>query len=455
MRTLQSTDNIGDIAREEFFRISRQLEEYHALFYKLWEMGEPIFTKRIPTAAVTFERKTGKYMNFLFNPDFWDNSDETFRKFVICHEALHILLLHGKRGMGLEPSIANIAMDLVVNHALVNKFGFERKDLVAPPSFDEKGKVVQHVDPKTKNPIDYVNEEETPCFCWVDNIFPDMGVSEFHNFEHYYNLLMEYIEKNGQLPNGAKLVDSHEFMEGVGEAVEGILDELERELSDKEKDSLKDMVKKECGDKPGTHPALGWRQIEVKKTNRPLFTDIAKRLSIRQEKEGRIIQDFRRRDRKFNMLDMSSRGSCILPADIEEEYSKAKANLWFFCDVSGSCYSFAPRFFTMAANLDKSIFDAKYFAFDTQIYPLTEKQILEGKIPGGGGTSFHIMEDYLQQHLKKTNKPYPDHIFVITDGYGDTITPAKPKHWTVFLTPQHSKDCFPDSCQFFELGDFE
>lgn len=63
--------------------------------------------------------------------------------FVICHEALHIILNHGKRFQEKEnPKIFNIAVDIVVNHSLVKDFGFIREE------------------------IDAKNE-----YCWIDTIF--------------------------------------------------------------------------------------------------------------------------------------------------------------------------------------------------------------------------------------------------------------------------------------------
>jgi hypothetical protein len=35
---------------EEFFAISRLLESHHAVFYQLWELGKPYFTKSIPNS---------------------------------------------------------------------------------------------------------------------------------------------------------------------------------------------------------------------------------------------------------------------------------------------------------------------------------------------------------------------------------------------------------------------
>jgi hypothetical protein len=49
------------ITNEEWFKISRALEPHHAVFYKVWEMGKPIFNSDIDTAAVQFD-KNGEFI---------------------------------------------------------------------------------------------------------------------------------------------------------------------------------------------------------------------------------------------------------------------------------------------------------------------------------------------------------------------------------------------------------
>lgn len=44
-------------------------------------MGKPVFTDRIQTAAVQFD-KEGNYLMFLFNENFWNECDEYKN---ICH----------------------------------------------------------------------------------------------------------------------------------------------------------------------------------------------------------------------------------------------------------------------------------------------------------------------------------------------------------------------------------
>ena len=105
-------------------KLKEKLACHHSIFYKVVEMGKPYLTDKIPTAAVQFD-KEGKFINFLFNEKFWKECDDYKKMFVVCHEALHIVLQHGTRFLeNVDNKIANIAMDIVVNHALVRDFGF-------------------------------------------------------------------------------------------------------------------------------------------------------------------------------------------------------------------------------------------------------------------------------------------------------------------------------------------
>ena len=71
------------ITDDEFFHISRVLEDKHAIFYKLWEMGKPVFTDIIPTAAIRWDEDFERAI-FEWNPDFWKelSKDEYTKTFV-------------------------------------------------------------------------------------------------------------------------------------------------------------------------------------------------------------------------------------------------------------------------------------------------------------------------------------------------------------------------------------
>jgi len=174
-------EEVHQLSTDEFFEISRSLEDKHAIFYKLWEIGRPVFTNSIPTAEVRMDRD-GNGVAFLFNYNWWKNLTPYSRKFVICHEMLHLILNHGIRIRDAKTganTVVNKGVDIVVNHLLLKRFKFDRTSLQGPPH------------PMT-------GESTGPeQLCWVDTIFDPKSDPRLKgkfppdnmSFEYYYNLL--------------------------------------------------------------------------------------------------------------------------------------------------------------------------------------------------------------------------------------------------------------------------
>jgi hypothetical protein len=170
---VEKIEEITQMNREEFFDISRQLEDCHSIFYKFWEVGKPYFTRTIPTAAVAFNPKDGTYISFVFNPDFWNWLDDYSRRFVIAHEMVHLILRHGLRIKDCKRTqLANVCLDLVVHRLLTNKFGFDRKKVKSADNL-----------------------------CWKDTVFDNNEhykgpkVEDDKAFEYYYLLAKKHFPK--------------------------------------------------------------------------------------------------------------------------------------------------------------------------------------------------------------------------------------------------------------------
>lgn len=143
----------------------------------------------------------------------------------------------------------------------------------------------------------------------------------------------------------------------------------------------------------------------------------------------------------------------MLPTEREEEApDKGKIKLWFFLDSSGSCISYGERFFSAALSLPKDKFDINLMSFDTSIHKV---DLENQRIKGGGGTSFRIIENYIQKDISASKEEYPKAVFIITDGMGDDVSPEKPNNWHVFLTSGFYVRCFHEDCNFYKLSDFE
>lgn len=409
------------ISKEEWAELCSALLDHHSLFYKIGEMGRPCLTDSIPTACVTFD-KNGNFINFLFNPEFWSNSSFYEKIFVLCHECLHLILRHGHRFKDSKDNLtANYAMDIVVNHSLVNRFGFIRENI--------KG------------------WEE---LCWVDTIFKNkkinnLDIPQDETAEYYLNLIKRVYSSDKNFMQ--KLVDSHEFGEVDDKE---LFAKLNEELSQEEKESIKKFYGKHsdkttAGSQSGNILHFSPNsKITVKKKWESVVKKWSQSRIISTDKDN---DQWARKHRRFMFLETGF----FLPSEFEVEdfdLEKGKLKVLFFLDASGSCWHLKDRFFAAAESLPKKHFDVDLFSFDTQVFTTDFKQ---RKIKGGGGTSFSIIENYIQNNYKDK---YPEGVWIMTDGYGDTVNPAHPENWFWFLSQHSTSQHIPKNSTKFDLEDF-
>lgn len=393
------------ISSAQFLEISRQLEDHHAIFYTLWQLGKPISDTSIPTACVKFD-KEGECMEFAFNPDYWDRCTDYDRLFVICHESLHVLLRHGVRVSGMkDPYRCNVALDLVVNHMLINKFGFDRSKIT-----------------------------DWDVYAWVDTVFLDREIPDNLSYEQYFQLVP---------PGKLKTVDNHSWESDSDKWVERIADHL-----GEEKNSLKGIVRTHSA---GMNPSQHW-SFSVNKEYVPpkkKWETVIKKWAKKYDRPDlRDVEQWARVNRRYACLE----SQFIIPTEMEVEYEKQeKINVWFFQDTSGSCYNYRNRFFDAAKSLPKDRFDMKLHCFDTEVFETT---LESGKLYGGGSTAFSPIEDYIQKYMVEKKVPYPMAVFVITDGWGTPVEPERPDRWHWFLTTTYTA-FIPKQSKVFQLKDFE
>lgn len=443
----------SNLSTEEFYAMSRALEVHHTVFYSLWQMGKPCFVDDTETAYVRFN-KEGNFIKFAINEEFWKKSSFTTKQFIICHEAMHVILNHGIRTLENFSIIANQALDIVVNHLIIKKFGIKREDI-----------------------------DNWKDLCWIDTLFKDhKEVKLDQNFEYYFNLLKKESKKNeqGDGDNGSsgvaggiasgKTVDDHSksFSPDATPCFDNVIDKLNEDLNPEEKESLKDMIEKHfqkndgdgesgIGKGRGTEAGNSWKfmdedpkKIVKKRKWETVIKKWASKYLISATKER---EQWARVNRRFTFMQNSN---FFIPSEMEvEEFNdeEKKITVHFFLDTSGSCAGLAPRFWKAANSLPDDKFNVKLFCFDTRVYEVEKEK---KKLYGFGGTSFDIIEEYIQHHLKdRENKgKYPEAVFMITDGCGNDVRPQYPDRWHIFLTDD-DKSCFPSNVRFFELKDYE
>lgn len=437
---------LGMNIAEDFQNISRDLDKFHSIFYQLWEMGEPRLTFEVPTAAVTFDRK-GRRVEFLFNPVFWKEADNYTKQFVICHECLHVILNHGLRIRDLKNNpfwnrLANHALDVVINHMLVDKFNFDRQS---------------------------VNEANK--YCWIDTVFgkDHKKVERNRAFEYYFGLLKDKTTEDllsGKIKIaycdgssedlGGEVMDIHDFLDGLDN------ENLRKEIQDHINENLNDIDKKSFVDKlnqTGEGACAGGEggggtkgrgtiagnitfkmDVTGKVKKKRKWETVIRKWSMKFKREDTGVEQWAQLNRRIADFGLN----LMLPSEVDDEsMSQDRIEVWFFQDISGSCVNLKDRFFKAARSLPDDKFLIRAFCFDTAVETVDLKK---GELRGGGGTSFAILEAYIQKTIKETpGSKYPEAVFVITDGDGDPVRPAQPKKWYFFLSANYRRYIPPES----------
>ena len=413
------------ITSQEYWSVARNLQAHYELFYTSWKLGKPNFNDKIPTAGVGFDRTTGDYLRFDFNEQFYSELNDYERSFVIAHESLHVIFNHGKRFQGKVHKIANVAADLVINYMLITKYGFDRRNL---------------------------NHEVFKGACWFDVVFGEdaPNIRKGMNFEYYYDLLMQNAKYNSE----ATLIDSHEGLEGA--TLENVLEAM-REMADagltnNEHDYLKQLGRLfDDGEKTkstevkeaGTMSAMISDILSANYNPQMAWTKIIRSMKsafrLREAEKETWISKHRRHYALSDKL--------ILPDSKPLENIAQKLELVAFMDVSGSCVQLVPDFYKLLHTVPTDIFNLTLHTFDTVVNKISLNQT---NIEAGGGTYFDIIENYINANYEK----YPYAVLIVTDGYGNRVTPKHPERWHWVLSDDY-RELVPQESKVFKLKDFE
>jgi predicted metal-dependent peptidase len=387
------------MTREERHRkIVEKIVDFGEIFETFALNGRPIFSDMVPTACVCFNTE-GNCIGFVWGKDFFDSCSDYTARFILCHEMLHIFLKHGVRGHGLENKWKlNVAMDLSINHLLIDEFGFIRGKL-----------------------------DNWETLCWRDKVF-NKFVPALSTFEGYYAIDDSFFNK------GFKSIDDHNFQFN------------EDDLDDETKRVLDKLRKKMARDFPSQGDEVGHIESEftVEKIKKPKFETLVKKITASAiEKKKKLSSSWTTLDRRL----------CEVAPDIpttnknHERICRAKWKCAFFIDNSGSCEDYAERFCRVAGSLDLKVFDVDVFSFDTGVHKI---EINDGKyrVTGGGGTCFNCIG-------KKVDEINPDLVFVVTDGEANTFAPVNKKKYFWFLTENGTEVSIRNAGKRFRLSQFE
>lgn len=412
-----------DLFLEEYHTIISPLQYYHEIFYKIAAVGEPYLTDAIPTAAVGFD-KQGGFLKYYFNPDFIEKLNPYQLRFVVCHEMLHILCNHGKRTVDIDDYLrpcANIAMDIVVNHNLLDSFRFMRS-LLGP-----LGNELAFFDTVFGRRPEFFEAGET--------------------FEFYFNKLKkDPPQDDGKgifaLGNGGTLDDHSQLPSLTREELEKVLEEA---LGEDQAGKLMESLDRRGGHAPAMEDFEAiFKYVPKKQKWEDIFAGYDRKIRGIQERDKETWAATSRR-----MALMSS--NVLLPSMMEmDDEDGYKYDLWVFQDVSGSCVGHLQRFLDAARSIPTDMARIKFHAFDTDVRRI---DIKSRDIRAGGGTYFHIIEEYIEERVQAGEK-YPNIIVIISDGDGNEVQPRKPHLWNWVLVTDHCH-FIPEESKVYSLQDFE
>lgn len=439
----------------EFREVSMLLEKHHAIFYKMWEYGTPVLTNEIPTACLEFDLKHYKPIQFKFNPEFWDNMSPVERSFIVAHECLHAFLNHCFRAQGLiDPErpatreLCNYAMDVAVNHLLVNAYDFVR--------------------------------EETPIAetgCWVDTVFPDdPSVSDTESFEYYYRRICKDISAQQQcLGEGEDEGEGEGGSDGEGEGDdsdgegEGDSESNGKSKSGKGKQGNQKSKNKNKPQLADDHDSLysgdfndfleKCKDHKITQEEMQDFVDAARQCGndvtavvkippfkgiVFSKKWENLVKNWKRiglnEPDEAEMWTKPGRRHAGFPDDMilpstqdpyQDDFCVSRLNAWIFLDVSGSCIHLKDHFFKAYDSMSPKRFNKRLFVFATHAAEVKRDKMETAHV--GGGTDFNAINQLVTRIINTENKK-PDMILVITDGESyfreNFILPEK-WHWFI------------------------
>lgn len=409
-------------------RFNKAIDDLYAsacnLATEVTKLGYPKLSKRIPTAAVSWDKQRNQVC-FEFNEKFAESLNDKEFAFVVAHEAMHLAICHIflimdrigkiKRNSTLSDKEkatqsnafmmkANIAADCVVNDSLANIYKLEKQ----LESIAVYGKKTVGFDCHNLSMSE------------VYQMLPEVKSYTFdvHDWD-------SFLDENGNIDK--------EFADKIRGFIERNINNSA--LSDEENQRLQESAEvfQQC-QQAGSAP-LGQRRPVVK----------VSRNFVNWSRLILDIIDAKKQEDKWSRP--NRRLGSIYPKVILPKFEPQEIEHVFVAiDASGSINHDQLSLFVDVVRNSPKRFKIDAVTFDTKVYPLN---IIEEDPQGGGGTSFSCVEDYIQKHCKK----YPKCVVVLTDGHGSAIRPEFPDRWCWLLT-DNSTTTYCSTMKHYNIRDF-
>lgn len=312
--------------------------------------------------------------NLYYNSDFIDKLSNDEIKTLLCHEVLHIALLHLTRLNNRDKKVWNIATDIIINNTLRNNNFIFDKGL--------SGGLI----PNSNNIK--INDFR------IDNL--DKMFSE-----EVYNILIEKLKENEQEKNSG--FDEHLYSDDDNEINEEDKSKLEKEWKDKLAEASTYSQMK------GNLPVGIDRYLDKLLNNKLNWRELLYKY-ITQELPSRYT--YSSPNRKSHALGV------YLPKLIKE-----KVNISIAVDTSGSISKDdLNKFISEVIGISKSFenIQVNLISMDTQVnnhYVITNgdvEEFLSSGLTGGGGTDFKEVYSYIDTEIPNTKL-----LIFFTDGYAE------------------------------------
>jgi len=433
------------------------VRKFDSLLYTfLNELVEPMFSKKIPTAAVAFSRKDAAVcIQFLFNKEFWDSLNYNEKNFVFTHEVSHVIFRHGIRGQQYLNSLPkkkrnfkllNICQDICINHIIVDQY---MKDV-----------------PFSAMPL-------LKGLCFVETVFEKEHhhlIKKGESFQYYYE---KYIELYGldKMPENVRLLDIH----GIGE--DGVsIDEAE--LTDEELEDLEELFEEIEKSMEESNSSMDKLEEELAgksfSINGEYFSENKKAKEIQRgkslddlfkvviKKAFAIKYDITKKSNWFGFNRRTSGAlarispDLTLPVTAEKRKEIPKRHkVLVYLDVSGSCKSYSERFMTLVASLPEEKYETDINVFADRVTQVSVSKTQAKKVfnysHAGFGTNIN---NVIMHARKKMDKNKFDAVFVLTDGHYSDINYDKThdySNWYFFMTPSHRLNV-PNKASVFKIS---
>ena len=373
------------------------------------------WTAEVETMAVRL-RPDG-IATLLVNADFVTDIGPDGTAFVLCHEAMHLLFAH-LRHDGARDDAWRLACEVVVNHWVLRATGQP-----LPRSRRTGGQV--GIDPRAVH-RDHL-DAGAPAVTYEAFVHTDRGCAEHlrtaPHREASQAIVVRGVGRCTHLDGAATEVAD-------GDAVERILEVAVARAGDGDEVLRRRLLELEDL-APGS---AVWGRVGVSELR--ATTSRVGNTRLWQHQLAHVLgQTLRPRvevryDRKIGWWDTEllagvglqldpGVGMPLLPGTVTDR----ERQVAIYLDTSGSV---APAVVDAAAATVGRIPDtlAHWRSFDQDVYPFEPGEPL----PGGGGTSFHVVADDVADLEADFDQPL-DAVVVLTDGHAEPITPPQAHRW--------------------------